>query len=300
MKNKFTIAFFLFFSFLYANDIYQIKNNVLFDEKNTIVKLNQNDNLEALPNGKQIKFIVRIENSWNYTFYFFDKNGKQTSFFNVGNKYELPWVVFSPNEDFIVLEDGTWIIRSMEIYAFPSFTKTATQIFKRYFFWIGDYLYFNSISNEKIEGYPADDNNYCFLSRYNPNTKKIEVLIKWNECNQYEVKAYQNNVIELENKYVINKSDWKDANKWKTRTMIINIMDCSFLKAFVNDDLVRFRNEPSIASEKISSLNKNDQVFILSRTKEMVNVDDLKNYWYQVQDSKGIIGYIFGYYISLR
>lgn len=299
MRKKIIVVLLCIATHLYANDIFQIKNGELYDENHTRVELNQYDHLEALSNGNKIKYIARLEKSWNYTFYFFDVNGKQDSSFNIGNKYELPWINFSPDEEFFVLEDGTWIIRSMEVYSFPSLKNIETQVYKRYYFWIDNYLYFNSISKEKIVGYPADDDNYCFLSRLNPSTKKIEVVINWNECNQYEAKSYQNNVILLENKYVLDKSDWNDSKKWKTRILKINIMDCSFRQAFINDNLVRFRKEPSLSSEKILNFAKNDHVQILSRTTEMTNVDGSNNYWYLVQDSIGNIGYVFGDYISL-
>ena len=300
MKRNIILIFVFFITSLYANDMYQIRNNELYDTKNAHITLNQYDHLEMLPKGKSIKYIARIKDSWDYTFYFFDQNGKQIYKFDIGNKYELPWIVFSPNEDFFVLEDGTWIVRSMEVYTFPSLDIIETLTYKRYFFWMDKCLYFNSISKEKIDGYSADDDNFCYLSRFNPCTKEIEDLIKWNECNQYEVKSYKENVIELENKYVNNKADWKDYNKWKVRTININIMDCSFKHAFVNDNLVRFRNEPSLSSEKISSFKKNDPVVILSRTKEISNVGGSNNYWYLVQDDKGIVGYIFGDFISQK
>ena len=186
------------------------------------------------------------------------------------------------------------------MYTFPALSKIVNLTYKRIYFWIDKYLYFNSLSKEKIEGYPADDDNYCCLSRFNPYTMELEVIVKWNDCNQYEAKSYQNNEIELENKYVASKADWKDRNKWKTRTLKIIVNECSFKKAYINDDLVRFRKEPGLSSEKISNLMKNDQITILSRTKERYDVNGARNYWYQVQDSTGIIGYVFGDYINIK
>lgn len=287
-------------NYIYANDSYQIKNNELYDSNSKFIALQQNDNLENISNLINTKYIARIEHSWNYTFYFFDQDGKQTYSFDVGNKYELPWVVLSANEKYMALDDGTWIIRNLEIYNFPSFTKIKTLTYKSNYFWIGDYLYFNSLSNETIEGYPADDDSYCYLSRLNLNTKEIEELIKWNECNQYEAKKYTNNLLEIENRYVIDKSDWKERNKWKTRIMEISIIDCSFKKAYINDNLVRFRNAPNLTSDKIYNFSKNDEVTIISRTKQKVNVEGLDDYWYQVQDNKNNIGYVFGSYLNIK
>lgn len=300
MRNILSITFFCLLSALYAEDLYQIKNNELYTTNNTVVELGQYDHLGKLSNGKNIKYIARIEKSWNYTFFLFDANGKQVSSLNIGNDYELPWIDLSPKEDFYVLDDGTWIIRSLDVYSFPSSIKMTTLTYKRYYFWMDKYLYYNSISKETIDGYPADDDTYCYVSRFNPYTKEIEVIIKWNECNQYEIKNYSNNIIELENKYVLNKSDWKVSDKWKRRILKFSILDCSFKQAVINDDLVRFRNEPNLSSKKISNFSKNDTINIISRTENMVNVEGSDNYWYLVQDGNGIIGYVFGKYISQK
>lgn len=300
MQKKNSIVIYCLISVLFAEDLYQIKNDELYNMNNTVVELGQNDYLGILSNSKNIKYIARIEKSWNYLFFLFDLNGKQLTSFNIGNNYDLPWINFSPNEDFFVIEDGTWIIRSLAVYNFPSPINFTTLTYKKYYFWLDRYLFYNSISKETIDGYPADDNTYCYISRFNPYTREIEVIIKWNECNQYEIISYSNNIIEIENKYVLNKSDWKDYNKWKTRTIKFDIIDCSFKQAVINDDLVRFRNAPNLSSEIIASLKINNTVRILSRTDEMVNLNNSDNYWYLVQDGEGRIGYVFGKFITLE
>ena len=100
--------------------------------------------------------------------------------------------------------------------------------------------------------------------------------------------------------YVDNVDDWNNYNKWKYREIKINITECSFKNAYINDDLVRFRKEPRLSGEKISNFKENDEIMILSRSEEMDNIEGAKNYWYQVQDNQGIIGYVFGDYVTIK
>ncbi len=300
MKKVIILILLITNGILYANEIYKIKNGNLFKSDDTYVLINDYDYVEPILNGKNIGYIARLEKSWDYTFYFFDKNGNQVTSFDIGNSYEVPSVNFSPNEKFIVLEDGTWIIRGIEIFSYPSFSKISEATYKRLYFWIDNYLYFNAISDEQIKGFPRDDDNYCYLCRINPYTQKKETIIKWNDCNQYEVKSYDYGKIKIENMYVDNVDDWHDNNKWKYRELTIVVSDCSFKKAYINDDLVRFRKEPDLSGEKISNFKKNDEIIVLSRTEKKSFVEGVNNYWYLVQDNQGIIGYVFGEYVTIK
>ena len=100
--------------------------------------------------------------------------------------------------------------------------------------------------------------------------------------------------------YVDNVDDWHDYNKWKYRELTIVVSDCSFKKAYINDDLVRFRKEPDLSGEKISNFKKNDEIIVLSRTEKKSFVEGVNNYWYLVQDNQGIIGYVFGEYVTIK
>lgn len=300
MKKVIILILLITNGILNANEMYKIKNGNLFKSDDTYIFIDDYDYVESILNGKNIGYIARLEESWDYTFYFFDKDGNQLTSFDIGNSYEYPSINFSPDEKFFVLEDGTWIIRSIELFSYPSFSKISEVTYKRLYFWIDKYLYYNAISDEQIKGFPRDDDKYCYLCRINPYTQKKETIIKWNDCNQYEVKSYNNGTIKIENMYVDNIDDWHYYDKWKYRELTIYVTDCSFKSAFINDDLVRFRKEPSLSGEKISNFKKNDEIIVLSRTKEMYSVEGTKNYWYQVQDNQGIIGYVFGEYVTIK
>jgi hypothetical protein len=143
------------------------------------------------------------------------------------------------------------------------------------------------------------DENYTYVSRFNPETKKIETLINWNKNNRYEVQSYENGLLKIRNQYVKKLSDWEEE-KSLVRILEVKIFDYSCMKAVVNDDAVRFRNEPNISSEKIYNFKKNDEVRIISRTPEKYSVENSSNYWYLVQDLKGTIGYIYGDYLMIK
>ncbi len=72
-------------------------------------------------------------------------------------------------------------------------------------------------------------------------------------------------------------------------------------KAFVTGDYVRIRSGPSLENRILTKVNKETLVTIIKRGDTVVNINGMKNYWYNIKVEKsGIEGWMFGEYLNKK
>jgi hypothetical protein len=68
----------------------------------------------------------------------------------------------------------------------------------------------------------------------------------------------------------------------------------------ITEDQVRVRNLPTLNSEIAGNLDLGEEVEIFCRTRDKYNVYNLEDYWYVIKRKNGLVGWTYGYYISMN
>ncbi len=98
---------------------------------------------------------------------------------------------------------------------------------------------------------------------------------------------FYNNIMD---KYKVAKEVIKFALKYKK----------SKNKGIITGLSVRLRSKPEVKRKNvITTLNYGEKVIILKRSKDMVEINKYKNYWYKIELMNNKTGWIFGKYITL-
>jgi hypothetical protein len=66
----------------------------------------------------------------------------------------------------------------------------------------------------------------------------------------------------------------------------------------INVDRLRLRADNDLHSKTLRYLDKGDIVRIIDKDNDRVRIDDMEDYWYEIEYN-GITGWIFGYYVDL-
>jgi hypothetical protein len=81
----------------------------------------------------------------------------------------------------------------------------------------------------------------------------------------------------------------------------IHLMDQDkFITGILNQSRVRIRKEPNLGGEQIGSLNKDQQVYILDKTSEIMKIGNMESVWYKIKTFDGVEGWAYGYFIDLN
>jgi hypothetical protein len=68
----------------------------------------------------------------------------------------------------------------------------------------------------------------------------------------------------------------------------------------ITEDQVRVRNLPTLNSEIVGNLDLGEEVKVFCRTDKKYKVYNLEDYWYVIKRKNGLVGWTYGYYISMN
>lgn len=108
-----------------------------------------------------------------------------------------------------------------------------------------------------------------------------------------EVITVSRKKLENKNAFVLNFNNPKIANK-NFHKYSRNKMDKIYYNSFVTKDNVSVKTGISEDDKILTVINKGEKLHIISKAKNLSVVDNVEDYWYQVELRNGLEGWIFG------
>lgn len=199
---------------------YEIVNNIAYrllnGQKEEIKSIKIKKTGES---GRQY-FILDTSNPFRLSWekngtYFFDPNGKYLFHLPVGQTQTSMGLFFSPNENYVAEDEGTWVIRDLLIYTFPDLKKIGSIRYYEDFVWKqNNYIYFTTIG-EKEKPILIDSSEFRYVAVINLKNGKIAPVKLFDDLSEYHIQDIEEDFLVVKKVYVDNFNEWEDASLWK-------------------------------------------------------------------------------------